>query len=63
MLNWFSAIILARRVPAGATYFPHWIEWTTQIGVPTASAIVLMSAARFLPLFPEPRAETIFRGK
>ena len=58
-INRTSVPLLALRSPSGAVYFPHWMEFAVA-GASIAAGILLFTlAARFLPVFPEPQAETV----
>lgn len=58
-LNRICVTLLALRAPAGATYFSHWMELTISVAAIAAGVLIFALAARILPVFPEPRAETI----
>ena len=56
-LNRTIVPLLALRVSGGATYFPHWIEFTIVAACIAAGVLIFALVARFLPVFPESKAE------
>jgi len=54
-LNRFNVTLTGQAVVEGASYFPHWIELTIQVGVLAAAILVWYLAASFLPIFEEDR--------
>lgn len=52
-ITWF-----ALRAPAGATYFPHWMELGITIAAFAAFILFFALGVRYLPIFPEHPAET-----
>jgi Ni/Fe-hydrogenase subunit HybB-like protein len=58
-LNRTSVPLLALSVPAGATYSPHWMEYAIAVASIAAGVLLFALVARFLPVFPEPKAEAI----
>ena len=52
LISWF-----ALRVPAGATYFPHWMEIVIVIAAFAAAILLFSLGVRYLPVFPEHAAE------
>lgn len=57
-VNRTTVPLLALRAPAGATYFPHWIEFVIAIAAVAAGVLIFTLAARFLPVFHESGMET-----
>jgi len=51
--NRASVSLLALQRPAGAWYFPSWIEITTAIGIVAISVIAYALIARYFPVFKE----------
>ncbi len=54
-LNRFNTVLTGQTVVEGASYTPHWMEVTTQIGVLAAVILAWYLAASFLPIFEEDR--------
>jgi Ni/Fe-hydrogenase subunit HybB-like protein len=52
-MNRFNATLTGQAVAEGATYTPHWIELTIQVGILAAAILVWYLAAAFLPIFDE----------
>jgi Ni/Fe-hydrogenase subunit HybB-like protein len=50
-VNRASVSWLALRAPAGAAYFPHWMELVIAIAAIAAGVLIFVLAARFLPVF------------
>jgi Ni/Fe-hydrogenase subunit HybB-like protein len=42
---------LALKAPAGAAYFPHWMELVIAVAAIAAGVLIFVLAARFLPVF------------
>ncbi len=57
-VNRTTVPLLALRAPAGATYFPHWIEFAVAIASVAAGVLIFTLAARFLPVFHGSEMET-----
>jgi len=57
VLNRIDVSLVGPQPPAGATYFPHWMEFAITIGLVAGGVFVFALAARFLPIFPEMEAE------
>lgn len=58
ILNRLNVGLIGLKSPAGASYFPHWMEFSITIALISFALIAYTLAARFLPLFPERPAET-----
>lgn len=58
ILNRFNVSLMGLKSPTGASYFPHWMEFSITIGLFSFAIIAYMLTARFLPVFPERLAET-----
>ena len=58
-INRTSVPLLALSAPAGATYSPHWMEYAVAVAAIAAGVLIFALAARFLPVFPEPKTEVI----
>jgi Ni/Fe-hydrogenase subunit HybB-like protein len=43
--------MLGLQAPAGAAYFPHWIELVISLAAIVAGVLIFGLAARFLPIF------------
>jgi len=56
-VNRASVPLLALRASGGDVYFPHWIEFAVAVGSIAAGILMFVLAARFLPVFPEPKAD------
>jgi Ni/Fe-hydrogenase subunit HybB-like protein len=52
-LNRTSVALLAQSAPAGAAYFPHWIEIAIVVAAIAAGVLIFALAARFLPVLPD----------
>lgn len=52
-LNRTNVALLAYQAPAGASYFPHWMEIVISLSAVAAGVLIFGLAIRFLPLFPE----------
>lgn len=50
-LNRVNVALLGLRAPAGADYFPHWIELVISAAAIVAGVLLFGVAARFLPIF------------
>ena len=51
-LNRVSVPLLALRAPAGASYFPHWIEFAMALASVVAGVVIFTLAVHFLPVLP-----------
>lgn len=58
-LNRTSVPLLALKAPGGAVYFPHWIEFAVVVACVAAIVLLFDLAVRFLPVFPESKAEAV----
>ena len=52
-LNRTSVALLALSTPAGAFYFPHWMEIVVAAASIAAGVLIFIAAAYFLPVLPE----------
>jgi hypothetical protein len=52
-LNRTNVAVLAYGAPAGATYFPHWMEVLISVAAVAAGVLLFALAVRFLPILPE----------
>jgi Ni/Fe-hydrogenase subunit HybB-like protein len=52
-LNRTNVAVLAYGAPAGATYFPHWMELVISVAAVAAGVLFFALAVRFLPILPE----------
>jgi Ni/Fe-hydrogenase subunit HybB-like protein len=52
-LNRTNVALLAYEAPAGATYFPHWMEILVSVAAVAAGILLFVLAVRFLPILPE----------
>ncbi|MFC2029848.1 NrfD/PsrC family molybdoenzyme membrane anchor subunit [Chloroflexota bacterium] len=52
-LNRVNVALLAYGAPAGATYFPHWIEILISVAAVAAGILLFVLAVRFLPILPK----------
>jgi len=50
-LNRVNVALLGLKAPAGAAYFPHWIELFISAAAIVAGVLIFALAARFLPIF------------
>jgi Ni/Fe-hydrogenase subunit HybB-like protein len=50
-LNRVNVALLGLQAPAGAAYFPHWIELVISLAAIVAGVLIFGLAARFLPIF------------
>jgi len=50
-LNRLNVALLGLGAPAGAVYFPHWIELAISAAAIVAGVVIFALAARFLPIF------------
>jgi Ni/Fe-hydrogenase subunit HybB-like protein len=50
-LNRVNVALLGLQAPAGAAYFPHWIELVISLAAIVAGVLLFGLAARFLPIF------------
>jgi Ni/Fe-hydrogenase subunit HybB-like protein len=52
-INRTSVALVAQQAPAGASYFPHWMEITISAAAVAAGILLFIAAVRFLPILPE----------
>jgi Ni/Fe-hydrogenase subunit HybB-like protein len=50
-LNRVNVALLGLQAPAGAAYFPHWIELVISLAAIVAGVLIFGLAARYLPIF------------
>jgi Ni/Fe-hydrogenase subunit HybB-like protein len=55
LLNRFNTVLVGQKVVEGASYTPHWMEITVQVGVLAAAILVWYLAASLLPIFEDDR--------
>jgi Ni/Fe-hydrogenase subunit HybB-like protein len=63
VLNRINVSIVGPQVPAGARYFPHWMEIAITLGLVSAGIVAFMLAVRFLHVLPEPDAGLEWDGE
>ena len=54
VLNRFDVSLIGLARPAGAWYFPHWMEFAITIAIISAGVAAFGLVAKYLPLFVEP---------
>lgn len=59
MFNRFNIGLIAWQRPAGATYFPHWMEFALSVGIVSAGVLAYDWVARNLPLFSPEHSEAV----
>jgi Ni/Fe-hydrogenase subunit HybB-like protein len=52
-INRTSVALIAQQAPAGASYFPHWMEIIISVAAVAAGILLFVAAVRFLPILPE----------
>jgi Ni/Fe-hydrogenase subunit HybB-like protein len=52
-LNRTSVALVAQQAPAGASYFPSWMEIVISVAAVAAGILLFVLAVRFLPILPE----------
>lgn len=63
MFNRFNIGLIAWQRPAGATYFPHWMEFALSLGVVAAGVLAYDWVARNLPLFSPEHADPVHQPR
>lgn len=52
-INRTNVALVAYQAPAGASYFPHWMEIVVSLSAVAAGVLIFALAMRFLPILPE----------
>ena len=52
-LNRTNVAVFAYEAPAGAAYFPHWMEILVSVAAVAAGVLLFVLAVRYLPILPE----------
>jgi Ni/Fe-hydrogenase subunit HybB-like protein len=52
-VNRTGVALIAQSAPAGASYFPHWMEIVISVAAVAAGVLLFVLAVRFLPILPK----------